>query len=168
MDMSGEPAELHMRTDANNLVTTAATTHLPEQKETIHMITQLRQESCSGRIDDLAHVVSADCLSDCLTKASAKPDALIRAVNTGSLPNVDKHPPFRELIQGKHKAYLTDYDDVPMLIPWICKNIEDASEVVTFMAIPVRLQIENYLVTHFDEWWYDGEPLQVTFVDGAS
>ena len=91
MDIFGSPAELHMRTDANNLVTTASTTHLPEQKETIHMINQLRHESCSGSIDDLAHVVSADCMSDCLTKASAKPDALIKAVNTGCLPNIDKH-----------------------------------------------------------------------------
>ena len=38
MDISGTAAEIHMRTDANNLVTTASTTHLPEQKETIHMI----------------------------------------------------------------------------------------------------------------------------------
>jgi hypothetical protein len=38
MDTSGEAAPIHMRTDANNLVTTAATTHLPAQKETIHMI----------------------------------------------------------------------------------------------------------------------------------
>ena len=75
MDLSGSATEIHMRTDANNLVTTASTTHLPEQRETIHMINQLRHESCSGSVDDLAHVVSSDCLSDCLTKASAKPDA---------------------------------------------------------------------------------------------
>ena len=55
----------------NNLVTTASTTHLPEQKETIHMIQMLRKESCSGSLDDLAHVVSADCLADALTKLSA-------------------------------------------------------------------------------------------------
>ena len=72
MDMSGSAVELLMRTDANNLVTTASTTHLPEQKETIHMINQLRHESRSGAIDDLAHVVSEDCLSDCLAKHSAK------------------------------------------------------------------------------------------------
>ena len=35
MDIAGYNAPLHMRTDANNLVTTAATTKLPEQKETI-------------------------------------------------------------------------------------------------------------------------------------
>eukprot|EP00974_Lingulodinium_polyedra_P078176 7570126-Lingulodinium_polyedra.AAC.1 len=38
MDISGDVAPLHLRIDANNLVSTAATTHLPEQKETIHMI----------------------------------------------------------------------------------------------------------------------------------
>ena len=54
MDISGEAAEVHMRTDANNLVTTATTTHLPEQKETIHMINQLRTEASSGAIDDLS------------------------------------------------------------------------------------------------------------------
>ena len=36
MDIFGHPASLNMRTDANNLVTTAKTTHLPEQKETIY------------------------------------------------------------------------------------------------------------------------------------
>ena len=52
MDISGEDVELHMRTDANNLVTTASTTHLPEQKETIHMIQMLRKEACSGSTSD--------------------------------------------------------------------------------------------------------------------
>ena len=32
MDKSGEVANLHMRTDAKNLVTTARTMYLPEQK----------------------------------------------------------------------------------------------------------------------------------------
>ena len=83
MDLTGTAAEIHMRTDANNLVTTAQTTHLPEQKETIHMIQMLRHESLSGGIDDLAHVVSQDCLADCLTKMSAKADYLIKAVDSG-------------------------------------------------------------------------------------
>ena len=47
MDMSGEVAEIHMRTDAKNLVTTARTIPLPEQKETIHMISMLRNETSS-------------------------------------------------------------------------------------------------------------------------
>ena len=37
MDMTAQPIEVHLRTDANNLATTAASTRLPEQKETIHM-----------------------------------------------------------------------------------------------------------------------------------
>ena len=37
-DISGEIVPIHIRTDANNLVTTAQTTHLPEQKETHHLI----------------------------------------------------------------------------------------------------------------------------------
>ena len=49
MDLSGEIANIHMRTDAKNLVTTARTIHLPEQKETIHMISMLRKEDCSGK-----------------------------------------------------------------------------------------------------------------------
>ena len=68
------------------------------------MIQMLRRESNSGAIDDLAHVVSAQCLSDALTKHSAKPDELIRAVESGTLRMVDVHPPFRTLL--RHKAYL--------------------------------------------------------------
>ena len=93
MDISGQPAEVHMRTDANNLVTTATTTHLLEQKEAIHMINQLRTEASSGAIDDLAHVVTGDMLGDCLIKHTVKPDNLIKAINIGVLPNVDKHIP---------------------------------------------------------------------------
>ena len=40
MDISAACVAIHMRTDANNLVTTAATTRYPEQKETIHMTAQ--------------------------------------------------------------------------------------------------------------------------------
>ena len=53
MDLSGEVSKSHTRTDAKNLVTTARTIHLPEQKETIHMISTLRKEACSGSIYDL-------------------------------------------------------------------------------------------------------------------
>ena len=96
-----------MRTDANNLVTTAKTTHLPEQKETIHMMQLLRQELCSGSIDDLAHVRTQYCLADCLTKSSARPEELIRAVTTGTIREVDIHRSFRALMQ--HKAYLASW-----------------------------------------------------------
>ena len=73
-----------MRTDANNLVTTASTTHVPEQQETIHMIQMLRKEACSGAIADLSHIRTQWCLADCLTKKSASPQALIDAVRSGS------------------------------------------------------------------------------------
>ena len=56
-DLSGENSEIHLRTDANNLVTTAKITHQLEQKETIHLIQMLRRESNSGSIDDLSHVI---------------------------------------------------------------------------------------------------------------
>ena len=72
MDISAARVDIHMRTGANNLATTASTTRLPEQKETIHMIQMLRKESCSGQIEDLAHVASADCSSDCLAKILSK------------------------------------------------------------------------------------------------
>ena len=54
MDMTGMALAIHLRTDANNLVSTASTTHLPEQKETVHMITNLRREACSGAIEDFS------------------------------------------------------------------------------------------------------------------
>ena len=69
MDISGEVADINMRTGAKNLVTTARTMHRLEQKETIHMISMLRTEACSGRIHDLAHIPTQNCLADCLTKA---------------------------------------------------------------------------------------------------
>ena len=107
MDISSDQADIHIRTDANNLVTTASSTHLPEQKETIHMIHMLRKEACSGAIDDLAHVRTDFCLSDCLTKASAKSHNLRLAVETSVLPDVDTHPSFRTLMQ--HKAFLHEW-----------------------------------------------------------
>ena len=103
MDLSGSVAGIHMRTDANNLVTTAASTHLPEQQETVHLIQMLRREACSGDIDDLSHVRTEHCLSDSLTKHSAKPDALISAVETAILHQVDCHPLFRTTLP--HKAF---------------------------------------------------------------
>ena len=42
-DITRLSSEIHMRTDANNPVTTANTTHVPEQQETIHMIQTLRK-----------------------------------------------------------------------------------------------------------------------------
>ena len=97
------------------------------------MIQMLRKESVSGRIDDLAHVVSADCLSDCLTKHSAKPDALIKAIETGYLKNIDTHPPFRTLL--KHKAFF--------LGKWIAGYLEKPLEIVTFLAEDVYDHVQS-------------------------
>ena len=55
------------------------------------MISLLRKEACSGSIHDLAHILTQNCSSDCLTKASAKADNLITAVTTGELLDVDIH-----------------------------------------------------------------------------
>ena len=51
--------------------------------------------------------MSADCRSDCLTNASAKPDALVKVVSEGVLKHIDLHPPFGSLL--KHKDYLTKW-----------------------------------------------------------
>ena len=55
----------------------------------------LRREACSGQLEDMPHVASTDCLSDCLTMSSAKSDALVTAVSTSIRSNLDMHPPFR-------------------------------------------------------------------------
>jgi hypothetical protein len=151
MDLSGEDVDLQMRTDANNLCTTAQTTHLPEQKETIHMVQMLRQECQSGSIDDLAHVISEDCLADPLTKNSAKADALRKAIETGILPHADSHPPFRGLL--KNKAYLAQ---------WIIRNIAYASCVSTFMGVTIPLwsyyaHTPNYALTDDATWTDDAQ-----------
>ena len=136
-DLSGQNAELHMRTDANNLVTTASTTHSPEQKETIHLIQMLRKESVSGRIDDLAHCSSGDCLSDCLTKHSARPDALIDAVESGVLKNLDVHPPFRTLL--KNKAFF--------LSRWIAGYLDQPERILTFLCEEVYDHVHAVLAS---------------------
>ena len=104
MDMTAQAVEVHLRTDANNLVTTAASTRLPEQKGTIHMIQMLRQEACSGQMHDLAHVLTQYCLADQLTKKSVSPTLLISTVQTGILREVDTHPPVQvyRAAQGFH------------------------------------------------------------------
>ena len=111
------------------------------------MINQLRHETLSGAIDDLAHVASEDCLSDCLTKSSAKADALIKTVETSNLPNADKNPPFREMMKPHHKAWLAQ---------WLCLNIERPYEVETFLGIEVQRSIYYVLnpdVCHYADGW---------------
>ena len=105
VDISGEVANIHMRTDAKNLVTTATTTHLPEQKETIHMISMLRKEACSVSFHDLAHSQTQNCWADWLTKSSAKADNWITAVKTVRWLNGHIHPNSRTLME--HKAFLS-------------------------------------------------------------
>ena len=106
------------------------------------MINSLRHEACSGSIDDLAHVSSADCLADCLTKSSAKPDALIKAVTTSTLPNVDMHPPFRDMMKYKHKAYHARGD---VLASWIMNNVPGGREVIELLGVSMRERIAAYL-----------------------
>ena len=126
MDMTGTTADIHMRTDANNLVSTAKTTHIPTQKETIHMIQMLRHEAVSGNIDDLAHVVSVDMMADVLTKTDCVSGlrALSQAVTTGFLPNVDAQVNFREMIKSSHKAFFCTW-----LLQHVDLNL--ATDVVT-------------------------------------
>ena len=87
------------------------------------MIQMLRKEACSGSIDDLAHIRTEVCLSDCLTKHSAKPDTLLKAVRTGVLPDVDMHPSFRDLMQ--HKAYA---------VRWLSVNVPYASGITHLLG----------------------------------
>ena len=61
MDLSGEVANIHMRTDAKKLITAARTIHLPAQTETIHMISVLRKEASSRNTHDLAHIPTKNC-----------------------------------------------------------------------------------------------------------
>ena len=99
MKKSGEVAKIHMTTGAKNVASTARTIHLPEQKDTIHMISMLRKEACSGSIHYLAHIPTQNCLADCRTMASAKADNLITEVKTVELLEVDIHPNFRTLLE---------------------------------------------------------------------
>ena len=121
---TGEIADVHIRTDANSLVTAASTTHQPEQKETMRLIQMLQKESNSGQMHDLAHVRSEDCLSDSLTKHSAKPDEPIKAVLTGNLLNVDAHPPFRTMSQNK-----------AFLVEWLAHNTKHEPDISAFAGL---------------------------------
>jgi len=114
------------------------------------MINQLRHEACSGSIEDLAHVTTHEMMADVLTKTSAAKsggDALIQAIETGILPNVDKHPGFRELMKFKHKAFTVD------LLPvaeWLVREYPDPWEVVTFLSFPIQGEMRQVL---YDRGW---------------
>ena len=123
-DVTGHSCEVHMRTDANGLVTTASTTHVPEQQETIHVVQMLRKEACPRSIADLSHIHTQWCLADCLTKKSANPQALIDAVRQGILKEVDAHSSFRTLVEDK--AYLRSW------LPTVCYHVNFAFDVFLF------------------------------------
>ena len=53
MDISSAVANIHMRTDAKNLVITQERFICLNKKKTIHMISALRKEACSVSIHDL-------------------------------------------------------------------------------------------------------------------
>ena len=120
---------IHVRTDANSLITTAQTT--PH-----HLIQMLRHESNSGQLDDLSHIASEYCLADPLTKSSAKPDQLVRSIETGVLENVDAHPPFRSLL--KLKAFLGH---------WVADYMNDARQAVTFMAGDISHDMHSMFIS---------------------
>ena len=105
------------------------------RKETIHMIQTLRKEACVGQMHDLAHVASADCLSERLTNSSAQPDALVRAVSTGILSHLDMHPPFRSLL--KYKAFV-DTMASQHLGPssTLCEFLRRSTAFVTSLIMP--------------------------------
>ena len=111
---------IHMRSDAKNLVTTTRTIHLPEQKEIIHMISMLRKEACSGSTHDLAHIPTQNCLADCLTKASAKADNLITAVQA------------RKLLYVDIRVFLFTYGAQGLLI-YLVQNIDAHKGEVSFV-----------------------------------
>lgn len=99
-----------MRTDVNSLVTAAATTHLPEQHETSHMIQMLCTEAFSRAVQDCAHIRTEYCLAVPLTRSTAKPESLIKTMGTGISCAVDCNPLFRTTVQNK--AGWADWDNV--------------------------------------------------------
>ena len=151
MDMTAQPIEVHLRTDANNLIMTAASTRLPEQKETIHMIQMLRQEACSGQKHDLAHVLTQYCLADPLTKKSVSAALLISTVQTGILREVDTHPPFKSTVQ--HKAFITEniYSDVEATQDYwghlMCHPVYHKIQKDTMVSAPSEMGGKSHFVS---------------------
>ena len=103
------------------------------------MIQSLRYQATSGNIDDLAHVTTGNCLSDCLTKRNVKADNLVTAVKTSILKGADCHPAFRTLL--RHKAYMA---------AWICQNLKHAGDTINFLGEPIRKHIHAYLARGYD------------------
>ena len=82
----------------------------------------LRHASNSGQLDDLSHIASEYCLADPLTKSSAKPDQLVKTIETGTMENVDVRPPFRSLL--KHKAFLGQ---------WVAEHMHSARNALAIL-----------------------------------
>ena len=119
--LRGLSRESRTRTDANNLVTTASTTHFPKQQERIHMIQMLWKEACSGSIADLSHIRTQGCLADCPTKKSPNPQDLKDAVRQGILKEVDARTPLRTL--SWTEAYSRSW------LPTVCHHVNFALDV---------------------------------------
>ena len=96
----------------------------------------LRHESNTGQLDDLSHIASEYCLADPLTKSSAKPDQLVKTIETGVMENVDVHPPFRSLL--KHKAFLCQ---------WVADHMHDARHGLAFMHEDISIEMHNIFTT---------------------
>ena len=80
----------------------------------------------------LSHIASEYCLADPLTKSSAKPDQLVKTIETGVMENVDVHPPFRSLL--KHKAFLCH---------WVADHMHDARQGLAFMNEDISIEMHN-------------------------
>ena len=67
-----------------------------------------------------------------------KPDNLIKAIEIGVLLDVDKHPPFREMLKDRHKAY-------QCFANWVVKNLKGAADIVTVLGEFVQKDIHAVL-----------------------
>ena len=79
--------------------------------------------------------------SGALTRHSAQPDELTQALETGNLPKVDTHPPFRELLQ--HKAFT---------VRWVLKYISNAAAAIAMLGVDVPSEIYR-LFYYQGIWW---------------
>ena len=82
---------------------------------------------------DLADVRSEDCLSDSLTKHSAKADELIKAVLTGNLMNVDARSPFRTMLQNN-----------AFLVEWLAHNTKHGPDLTAFAGVRIAESMFAY------------------------
>ena len=73
---------------------------------------------------------------------------LIKAIESGVLPNVDKHPPFRELMRTRHKAFACTQE----LVEWCYLNLGSMTFAIHFMLEPVADMV-SYMISHCN--WMD-------------